>query len=79
MLNPRTCKPASRVRSLNCVAPETTSKLVPGAPEECALRRFARRVRWRRRGANSAENRLLRFRPVDGLALISPIAGNAYF
>eukprot|EP00969_Alexandrium_andersonii_P363324 15461670-Alexandrium_andersonii.AAC.1 len=38
----RKCKMALGARRLNFVAPETTSRLVPGALEACALRCFAR-------------------------------------
>eukprot|EP00969_Alexandrium_andersonii_P176578 7807800-Alexandrium_andersonii.AAC.1 len=36
---------ASSAQSLNCTAPETTSTLVIGAPEQRVPRCFARRVR----------------------------------
>eukprot|EP00969_Alexandrium_andersonii_P335371 14822211-Alexandrium_andersonii.AAC.1 len=38
----RACKMASGARTLNCAAPESTSKLVPGALKGCILRRCAR-------------------------------------
>eukprot|EP00969_Alexandrium_andersonii_P365048 15465374-Alexandrium_andersonii.AAC.1 len=62
---------ASGVRSLTCAATETTSNLVPIAPEECALRRFAEPD-----GDDDKrrKNKQLRPRIGDGLDWTSPFA-----
>eukprot|EP00969_Alexandrium_andersonii_P327597 14476861-Alexandrium_andersonii.AAC.1 len=48
-VNCGTCTIAPGIRSLNCAGPGTASKLIPGAPNGCVLRRCSRLFRISRR------------------------------
>eukprot|EP00969_Alexandrium_andersonii_P176177 7790252-Alexandrium_andersonii.AAC.1 len=61
----------SSVRSLKCAAPETTSTLIPRAPDECILCRVARWVRWRRREAHPAAEQRRTAKLVDPNSMIN--------